>query len=236
MFKRDLIIPILHECVDSTNRWAKENLSSFTSEGLHYVQALDQTAGRGTRGRYWHSLPNENILLTFVFTKDPALLPSLYTQMLSVAAINYLASLSISAQIKWPNDILIDDKKIAGILAEPHDDKMLLGIGLNVNMEDFTPIDQPATSIHAQTTQKQDICKAGEMLASAFNDQLISAQEGKLPAILKKYSEALAYGDHLVTWNNLEGYIRGITPSGFLLFEDSHGTTHTVSSGTIRKK
>ncbi len=133
------------EEVDSTNNYLKNIISNQTDKYV-VVTAHFQSAGKGQRGNYWESEANKN--LTFSFNVDPTFLPInkqfLLSKVISIAMHKtlekYISSEKI--KIKWPNDIYINDYKIAGILIE-HNlsgaqiDSSIIGIGLNVNQTLF---------------------------------------------------------------------------------------------------
>src|SRR4051794_11015331 len=100
------------------------------------VTAAHQSAGRGRQGRTWSAPPGRALLMSVVLRDPPALLPL-------VAAVAVADVVGADARIKWPNDVLIADRKVAGILAEgrPQEGWAVVGVGLNVALrpEDFPP-------------------------------------------------------------------------------------------------
>lgn len=144
--------------VDSTNDWAKRNLNLLDPSDITLVTADAQSAGRGRFGRQWYSPQHQNIYATFVFFLDETTLDQAkLVQILAQVTQKILAENGVKATIKWPNDLLIGQKKVAGILLETAHckDKMvvIMGIGLNVNMtkEELCKLDQPATSLLVET-------------------------------------------------------------------------------------
>lgn len=143
------------ESVDSTNTFASALLGGRPAEGT-VVRALHQTAGRGQQGSQWHAEPGAN--LTFSLILYPTFLDLrrifLLNKMIAVALRDTVAALLPAdrlVQVKWPNDILVDRRKVAGILIETgvHSDRLrsvIVGIGLNVNQSGFDP------SLHGQAT------------------------------------------------------------------------------------
>ena len=125
--------------LDSTNTWARELAESGAAEG-EIVIAESQTQGRGRLGRRWESPPLSNLYLSIVLR--PGLPPKHAPQITLAAAVALVETvgsfLPRPPVIKWPNDILVDGKKLAGILTEAACDTervkyVILGIGLNVN-------------------------------------------------------------------------------------------------------
>lgn len=139
--------------IDSTNAYAKRNISSFKKEHLALITADEQTAGRGRYAKTWHSPKGENIYATYVFFSKDEIDQVNLVQLLAKAAVETLKHYQVMATIKWPNDLLVNGKKIAGILIEVMDDCVIMGIGLNINMTEnsLIHIDQKATSLFLET-------------------------------------------------------------------------------------
>lgn len=142
------------ETIDSTNTWAKTHVEQWAAEGVTLVTASQQTAGRGRFKRRWESPPDVNIYATFCFW-FPLQRPDIgqIPQLLALAAAQTLEKNGFTPKIKWPNDVLLNDKKIGGILCETVLENsqrgVICGIGLNINMsqEILEEIDRPATSL-----------------------------------------------------------------------------------------
>jgi BirA family transcriptional regulator, biotin operon repressor / biotin---[acetyl-CoA-carboxylase] ligase len=140
--------------VDSTHTWAKAHTHEFDADQLTLITADVQTAGRGQFHRQWLSPAHQNIYASFHFTY-PLDRQDIYyaAQLLSITGAKLLASLKLKPRIKWPNDLLINHKKIAGALAETttfnNHMSVICSIGLNVNMteDQLRQVGQPATSI-----------------------------------------------------------------------------------------
>ncbi len=126
--------------VNSTNLYAKQNLANLEDRTI--IIANNQTSGRGRFDRAWVDLGEDNLFLSFVL-KPSDTFKDVYanlTQYLSIILLNILEEYGLSPSIKWPNDVLIDGKKIAGILSETvmQGDRfsgLVLGIGVNLNAE-----------------------------------------------------------------------------------------------------
>jgi BirA family biotin operon repressor/biotin-[acetyl-CoA-carboxylase] ligase len=140
------------ESVDSTNTWAKEHAHEFSPDVVSVISATEQTGGRGRYSRTWISPKGQNLTFSFaLFPTEGA--PFTYCQLASLALQEFLHTHGIAAQIKWPNDLLVNGKKIAGLLTEHLEVNntpfIVLGIGLNVNMnaQEVAQIPQAATSM-----------------------------------------------------------------------------------------
>ena len=131
--------------IGSTNDYLKSQLSNFKPLAeWTAIMAKNQTQGRGQRENSWTSEPNSNI--TFSFVLYPTFLNLqkhfILNMLISLGIIDWLKSLSVKASIKWPNDIMIGDKKVTGILIENSSNsreikQSVIGIGVNVNQKQF---------------------------------------------------------------------------------------------------
>lgn len=126
------------EKVESTNLYGKERLSDFTDKTV--VHAHSQTGGRGRLQRKWVDLGKGNLFMSFILKPSDTFdeTYSNLTQYLSVKLCEIIENYGLSPQIKWPNDVLINGKKIAGILSETVMQGntfkgLVLGIGVNLN-------------------------------------------------------------------------------------------------------
>lgn len=158
-------MPRLHlEHVDSTNHYCKENLNNLCDKMV--VTAKNQTAGRGRFARNWVDLGEGNLFLSIVLKPANRFQPvySNLTQYLSVVLCHVLEKYGMQPEIKWPNDVLIEGKKIAGILSETvmqgNDFRgLVLGIGVNLraNSEDLTKIpDKVVTALNIEHGENVD--------------------------------------------------------------------------------
>lgn len=145
---------IYFEEVDSTNAYVKSHMSELNDMTVVYTS--HQTSGRGRLSRKWIDTGSDNIYMTICLKPFDEFrdIYSNLTQYLSYVLCLVLEDYGIKPSIKWPNDVLVDGKKIAGILSETSmcGNKFLglaLGIGINLNTtsEQLTQIDKPATSL-----------------------------------------------------------------------------------------
>jgi BirA family biotin operon repressor/biotin-[acetyl-CoA-carboxylase] ligase len=135
------------ERTESTQR----ELAADATEGAVAV-AEEQTAGRGRLGRPWYAPARKAVLVSINLRPsiDAARLPELSVVAGLAAADAIAAETGIQPEVHFPNDLLINGRKVAGILAEARDDRVVLGIGINANLtEDELPndVDTPATSL-----------------------------------------------------------------------------------------
>ena len=165
--------------IDSTNNWAKSHSDEWNPQGITLVTASSQSAGRGRFKRQWISPPGVNIYATFCFWFEDGRLDSGHIpQVLAIAAAKTLQNEGFSPKIKWPNDVLLNNKKIAGILCETivREEKrgIICGIGLNVNMPHLAleQIDKPATSLLVEGGHLFDVEAVLALLTKTFISDL----------------------------------------------------------------
>ena len=155
------------EEVSSTNLYAKENLDSFEDKTV--IIAISQTSGRGRFDRKWVDLGEGNLFMTIAL-KPSNSFEEVYanlTQYLSVVLTKILEEYGLSPKIKWPNDVLVNDAKISGILCETvmqgtNFKGLVLGIGVNLNAD------------------KGDLKQIKEKVATALNIELEREYEDKI--------------------------------------------------------
>jgi BirA family biotin operon repressor/biotin-[acetyl-CoA-carboxylase] ligase len=167
---------VCFEELDSTNVYALKNILELSDRTV--VSAATQTNGVGRLNREWFSSKEGNIYLSIVLKPQMELrdIPlSSLTQYMSVVLCQLLQKYSVHAEIKWPNDTLVNGKKIAGILSQTSiiGEKLqgyVLGIGINLNLEfdDLTHISQPATSLNLLTGTNIDSSTFRKELLDSF--------------------------------------------------------------------
>jgi BirA family transcriptional regulator, biotin operon repressor / biotin---[acetyl-CoA-carboxylase] ligase len=146
--------------LDSTNNYLKEHADHLDHGTI--IRALHQTAGRGQFLRTWQSNPNENLLVSFLFKhiQDPLTIKQL-EHIIMEAVGQIFAQNGFNVSIKLPNDLYVQDKKIAGMLIETkregdHFAYVIIGIGININQTSF--LDLPnATSLAILSQRHYDI-------------------------------------------------------------------------------
>lgn len=154
------------DTVDSTNLYAKKHIETLDDRTV--ILTKEQTAGRGRLNRSWVDLGEDNIFMSIVLKPSDTYqeVYSNITQYLSVVLCHSIESYGIKPQIKWPNDVLINGKKIAGILSESviqgtNFKGLVLGIGINLNATDDgvkSITDKEVTALNLELNKKVD-CK-----------------------------------------------------------------------------
>lgn len=225
--------------IDSTNTWSKHNAHLFKHDAITLVTADEQTAGRGRFKRRWESPPNQNIYATFNFfvekhRQDIGNIP----QVMALSAAEGLEYLGFAPQLKWPNDVLLSSKKVAGILCEttPFSDLLcvILGIGINVNMplNLLEKIDRPATSLLVEGGSSLEVESVYEELQNRFLHNLeLFLNEGFQPFLEKYKQKMILLPDQKIRFNDnrsiWEGYYHSINQDGSLNLK--------LMSGEIRR-
>ena len=164
--------------LDSTQRLARELARAGAAEGTTVIAEL-QTAGRGRLGRRWHSPPGTNLYCSVVLRPAVALaaVPSLALVAGLAVADAVRQATGLSAMLKWPNDVQIAGRKVAGILMELDAEVervhvVIAGIGVNVNLERF-PAELAATATSLRLAAGRPVARA------AFTGGLLAALEGR---------------------------------------------------------
>ncbi len=145
------------EVIDSTNAQARRYIFSKEIEAPFVIAAEMQTMGRGRRGRTWVSPYGQNIYLSYVMRITNIAHLQALSLVVGLAVLNTIKKQSdVNVGLKWPNDVLINAKKVAGILLEIHGDfpdncHVIIGVGVNLNMMASSEIDQAWTSLYKET-------------------------------------------------------------------------------------
>jgi BirA family biotin operon repressor/biotin-[acetyl-CoA-carboxylase] ligase len=230
--------------VGSTNDEAKALLQKGAGEGT-VVRATRQTAGRGRRGRRWISEPGN---LYFSLILAPKCLLSHASQLSFVMAVavgeailSFLKSPEILSY-KWPNDLLLDKKKVAGILIETDSEagqlaeRCVVGIGLNLtSIPDHPAYPVTALNDHAKSTLIPDVLFT-ELLEKIKNYYGVWNQEGFEPIREKWLRRAHSLGQDVtitVGDQKLSGCFKGLSQEGALLLEEENGDFHMLMSAEV---
>jgi BirA family transcriptional regulator, biotin operon repressor / biotin---[acetyl-CoA-carboxylase] ligase len=228
-----------YERLPSTNTFLKElaGLKGQLPSGT-VVVAREQTQGRGRMEREWLSGANENLTFSLLLSDTIAThqWPSA-TMAAAVAIAEMLEEAEILASLKWPNDVLVNGKKICGILAERIPQGLIIGIGLNVNMPSADHIDQPATSVLMETGKRANVDELLEKLLKHLSVRLDEWGEGGFSKVRKRWEEKVPSIGKSVTvrdGNALRtGVLAGFGENGELLLLEADGITRPVWAGDV---
>ncbi len=188
------------DSVDSTNRFAQTLIAENRASDRTVVLALEQTSGRGQRGKSWVSKPLDGLYATFIFTpaKMEANEQFLFNKAFTCGVVNYIErQTGFAPQIKWPNDVLIDDHKVAGILIENQLRGMQIcaigaGVGINLNQDAFSTVFETlATSLKIHTGLNYNPVEEVKVLFEEVDKMLKRLENGDYEAIRENYREHL---------------------------------------------
>jgi BirA family biotin operon repressor/biotin-[acetyl-CoA-carboxylase] ligase len=227
------------DSIGSTNDEALAWAAQGVADGS-LILADEQTAGRGRAGRKWVTPRGSALAFSLILRPSAreADSPSLFTGLAALALVDALKAYKLSAQIKWPNDVLLKRKKCAGILVESvwmgdALDAVVIGVGVNVLQASLPPEGQvlyPATSIESELghpLERGDLVR--DVLAAIQTWRPLIGQ----PRFIQAWESALAFKGELVhVWHDdetpLEGRVMGLAPDGNLrlLVNDRIVTVH----------
>ena len=230
---------------DSTNRVALELGYANEPEGS-VVLAEEQTAGRGRAGRSWHSERATGIYVTLLLRPriSPVQAP-LLTIMAGLSAHAAIqAQTGLQPDVKWPNDLMLNGKKLGGILTEMHAETtqvrfVIVGTGINVNQEKFPPeLSGIATSLRAETGKSQSRLELLARLLREFETDYNRFLRDGPASIIERFTQVSSYarGKRVRVSNGSESYVgvtAGLRLEGLLQVQQDDGTLATVLAGDV---
>lgn len=230
--------------LDSTSNYVAKGLDSGTYSLGDVIMSGFQTEGRGQRGSLWQSIENTN--LTFSYAMDVSFLnfrdQFMASKAISVGIVDYLKGKhSLSAKIKWPNDILQNSKKLCGMLLETKKvgDKrlMIIGIGLNINQMVFDTGFE-ATSLAIECGKEFDLEKELLFLLEFIKSSWSKLVSLKFGAIQEDYIENLYGTDTSISLSSkagtFQGTILGADNEGLLSVKLESGEIKNYRSGEVK--
>jgi BirA family transcriptional regulator, biotin operon repressor / biotin---[acetyl-CoA-carboxylase] ligase len=230
-------------CVTSTMDVALAAVDEGAAEGLVIV-ADEQTAGRGRRGRVWSSPAGAGLYMSFVLRPGVHTLPAGALSLLPLAAAvavrgAIMRTTGVTAHLKWPNDLLVGQRKLAGILAEGLDvgspaQTVIVGIGINVTSASHPDdVAVRATSIEAESGRPVDRSLLQQHVVHAVDGAYESLRLGRADEMLRAWREAAPSAEGAtVEWWTASGTQRGTTAgidtAGALLVRTDHAVERVV--------
>ena len=231
--------------VDSTNALAKHASENGAPHGALFI-ADRQTAGRGRRGRAWDSPSGVNIYFSLIckpeFAPDKA---SMLTLVMAHAVAKSIRTVTgLEAMIKWPNDIVVNGKRVCGILTEMSAEQdyihyVVIGVGINVGKQEFTgDIAEKATTLEHEGDKPVDRSKLLVNIVEQFEEdyhyfleyQNLSTLVDSYQSMLINLEKEVRILDPKGEW---EGIAKGITQTGELLVVDKTGKEIEVYAGEV---
>jgi len=232
------------DSVDSTNRYLLDAAAHLPSGTI--VAADTQTAGRGRQGRRWSSPPGVNLYTSILLKPPAATAPAaILTQAASLAIRDTVRAAGVpQAWIKWPNDVLVEQRKLAGVLTEcrlagGHPEALVIGMGVNLNMSTaaLAAIGQPATSLAVETGQpvnREAFCQQLHTRLLANLEELATAGTTALHA---RWVAASRLPGQLVTLvlpgGDVCGTVTDFGYDGSLFLRLADGSTRAYHAGEV---
>ena len=223
---------IVLDSVDSTNNYAMAMVKKGATNHGNAVFALEQTKGKGRRGKEWNTGVGENITMSII--AEMQWLP--VSQQFELSAVVALAChdffckhTSEAVRIKWPNDIFVNDSKAGGILIENLIQGALwqwsvIGLGMNVNQVQFETYRLPPISLKQITGKDYDVLKMAEELRNLVLNRIDDLKKNNFSKMLEEYNEKLYAKDRLVTLRKqnmgFQTTIIGVSDAGQLITQD----------------
>jgi BirA family biotin operon repressor/biotin-[acetyl-CoA-carboxylase] ligase len=219
---------------DSTNREALDAARAGAADGL-VVVADHQKAGRGRLGRTWSAPPGASLLVSVLLRPGLAVEDRHLVVMAAAVAMAeaVAATAGVDATLKWPNDLLVDDRKLAGILAEAAGDAVVVGIGVNV---EWPEIPDELVGIATACNLEGGRPTTRDELLDAFLARY-EARLADLGATAVEYRARLGTIGRKVRVEradgNLVGTATGVDDHGRLLVTSDDGTTEAIAAGDV---
>ncbi len=234
------------DALPSTNAWSLAQSSGTLAHG-DVVMTAHQTAGRGRLGREWVTPADAALTFSVILDPPPAAgwRITLLGAVAALAVRDTLRQRSLPARVKWPNDVWLGPRKVAGILAERMgvSGPVVLGIGLNVNLDqadfDRMALRQPATSLRMETGAPVPLAPLWEALRGQLEQTLPLAAAPAQSAWIERWNQADALAGQYIRLTGpdgpLAGAYRGLDPHGALRLRDPAGRLHTLLSGEVEQ-
>jgi BirA family biotin operon repressor/biotin-[acetyl-CoA-carboxylase] ligase len=231
------------DTIDSTNNCARALAGCWADEGTVII-AEEQTAGRGRLGRTWQANPNEN--LTFSIILRPKMSPeaiNLLPLSVSVAVVQAVEQVTgVRLECKWPNDLLADNRKVAGILLEGSFsrntvDWIVIGIGINVNQTIFpADLEQKATSLKLAAKKEIDRTKLFRSILESLERYYRAGTENGFQSILPDWiAHTTMIDKNISVMENgkvFSGVVKGLSRDGGLILRTDN-TERTLFAGDV---
>ena len=234
-----------YEEIDSTNTQAKRLAEEGAVSGTLVVSDC-QTKGKGRRGRVWESPKGTALYMTLMIR--PQIRPeraSMLTLVIGLSVVQAIRNvLKVEVGIKWPNDVVLNKKKLVGILTEmnaqmDYIEYLVLGVGINANTKEFPPeIQDKATSLQIELGYPVNRAElVAETMKCFENYYEIFEKTQDLSGLMEAYQEVLVNYNQpvrvLEPGNEYSGIARGINELGELLVERENGVVETVYAGEV---
>jgi BirA family biotin operon repressor/biotin-[acetyl-CoA-carboxylase] ligase len=230
-----------HNTIGSTMTEASRLASLGAASGT-VVGAEEQTTGRGRQGRRWHSEPGLGLYVSIILRRrfNPATLPVVTLALGLAVREAILSGAGLACDLRWPNDVLIESKKCAGILTQLESSAIIAGIGINVNHSSFPEeLHGIATSLRMASgrVQSRELLLL-ELLASVDQYCHLLEKHGRGP-VIEMFARTSSYvsGRRVCVDQEgslLRGTTAGLNDSGFLMLRGDDGINTVIVAGGVR--
>ena len=230
-----------HPTISSTMTAASRLASEGTASGT-VVGAEEQTAGQGRHGRAWHSEPGSGLYISIILRRrfTPTALPVVTLALGLAVREAILKAAELACDLRWPNDLLIESQKCAGILTTLESSAIIAGIGINVNHSWFpAELSNIATSLRiasGRVHSRERLLVSLLATVDAYCDLLET--KGRAP-IIEAFARASSYvsGRRVCVdqdGSQLRGTTAGLNDSGFLILRGDDGANNVIVAGGVR--
>lgn len=231
---------IYHPAIESTNTAAMMLARQGATEGT-LITTDEQTAGRGRLGRVWVALPNDQLALSLVL--HPTFPPHLLVMASALAVVEAIKAVTgLRPDIKWPNDVLIDSRKVCGILIETSEAVAVLGIGLNVNgslrgnLELAARATTLADALGHPIAREQLLVELVRRLDGLYLALKTGGEQARLQLRESWRARLVTLGQHVIIQHvgrSITGTAIDVDESGALILAADDGTRQTITWGDV---
>ena len=226
--------------LESTNSHALQLLKDTNPSGGTVVMALNQTEGRGQQTNIWESESGKNLTISLILRPDFILAQDQFqiSMLISLGVSDYLRTYTKDVSIKWPNDIYIKDKKIAGILIEQsimgaHLSHSVCGIGLNINQKKFLSNAPNPISLQILTNESYNLEDELTKLLASIEKRYLQVQNGNAQQLEQDYLNVLYWMNEMHKFEDEDGdftgNIVGVSEFGQLQIKDEDNEIRTYN-------
>jgi len=205
------------DTVESTNEYAKKITSK--SENFTIILAKKQRSGRGRLNRKWES-PEGGLWVSVIL--KPEFFSSLLSLDMGLAVLETLKNFGIDSKLKWPNDLLVSEKKICGILLEKISENVIIGIGLNVNISKMNT--ENWTSMSVETKKRFNLEEVLDVLINNMRYYYSLYEKREFSKIIEEWKQnSCTLGKNIIVETipeTLSGKAIDIDENGFLILDN----------------
>jgi BirA family biotin operon repressor/biotin-[acetyl-CoA-carboxylase] ligase len=218
------------DITDSTNEYSKKLVKEGDVEEGTVILADFQTKGKGQKDGYWESEKGKNLTLSIILFPNFLYIQKQFflSMSISLGILEFLSRLSVKSKIKWPNDIYIKNKKVAGILIENSIKRniianSIIGIGININQTEFASSAPNPTSLSLELNKTFDIKSTFNLLISCLNKYIKLLYNSQYKKIKYRYRKNLFLVNKKTCFTDINGKFDGriidVEESGVLLIK-----------------